>query len=410
MIKKVFYFAFPVLIMTLAAEAILRMMIAIKLIPFVAGQAELLSSYQIMPMFNHPVATYDTTSGFRWVPGQHQSLKICKGKIVFYNDFKVNSSGFVSGFNYKNERNGKKKRYLVFGDSFTDGYFLKENWPSRCNRMLRKNQIDVELYNYALNGNGLLAWSRLLRQLQQDSMTYDGIILAVFANDLQRELFVWKTDSEKSCFGWVKAQDLPAKNLTCLNNIKAPKGLQQLLFELKKGPQSLWNEGMLLPIYAAGAYKMVFDGLNLRREQKKLSETFIWKEEFRIADIDNSYFQKKYGAEKTDPLMDLLEQCNKQGKEIILAAVPEEAGLQLTKQNIRTIPASEMQYLCRKFGTKFVDGYQLLSEEGLPEDYFLPNDGHWNQKGSDYFAEGMYRILSASNKIYENADPVRREK
>lgn len=410
MIKKSFYIIFLLLGLLLAAEGILRLMIAIKIVPYISIRPELLSSYQIMPMFNHPVTVFDSITGFRWVPGQHQCLKICKGKVVFYNDFKINSSGFVSGLTYKKERNGKKKRYLVFGDSFTDGYFLKENWPSRCNRMLREKQVEVELYNFALNGNGLCAWSGLLHQLQQDSMIYDGIILAVFANDLQRDLFVWNTDNEKSCFGWIKAQDFPGKNLSCLNNIKAPKGLQQLLFELKKGPQSLWKEGLLLPIYTVGTYKMISEGFKLRQEQKKLSNAFIRNEKFRITDVGDTYFKNKYGTEKTALLMELLKQCKSQGKEIILSAVPDQAGLKLTKQNIRTIPASEMQYLSRKIGTGYLDGYQLLSEEGDPDSYFLPMDGHWNQKGSDYFAEGMYRILLNSNKPYENPDTVRRQK
>jgi hypothetical protein len=411
MAKKIIYIPLFIIGLIISAECLIRLFISIKILPFVAGQAELLSSYQIMPMFNHPVSRYDELTGFRWIPGQHQTLKICQGKTIFYNDFKVNNSGFVSGFNYKKERNGTKKRYLVLGDSFTDGYYLKENWPSHCNRLIRNENLDLELYNYALNGNGLTAWHRIYKQWIADSMAFDGLIIAVFANDLQRDLFVWTSGKSQSCFGWKAPNSLlldSFAHLPCISNIKPAKGLQQLLFEMNDGPKSLWESGLLLPFYAKATLHMISGSMEFKTEQRKLSEKFIWNEKFSAQQLSEKYFIEKYGSEKAEMLFSMLEDLRKNNKEVILASVPDQYGLKLSRSGKRTIPSAELQFLSRKFGTRFLDGYQWLAEQGKPEDFFLPMDGHWNQKGSDYFAEGIFGILTSSIHIHENPDSLRR--
>jgi hypothetical protein len=222
---------------------------------------------------------------------------------------------------------------------------------------------------------------------------------------------VWTSGKSQSCFGWKAPNSLlldSFAHLPCISNIKPAKGLQQLLFEMNDGPKSLWESGLLLPFYAKATLHMISGSMEFKTEQRKLSEKFIWNEKFSAQQLSEKYFIEKYGSEKAEMLFSMLEDLRKNNKEVILASVPDQYGLELSRSGKRTIPSAELQFLSRKFGTRFLDGYQWLAEQGKPEDFFLPMDGHWNQKGSDYFAEGIFGILTSSIHIHENPDSLRR--
>src|SRR5690606_19137181 len=104
------------------------------------------------------------------------------------------------------------------GDSFTDGYFLRKNWVDQVNEMYRKDSIPIELYSFSVNGGGIRNWYQIYQNIIRSKFEFDGVIFAVFGNDLMRDFFVLHQDAEHELYKYYihipnqKEVDLDLKN------------------------------------------------------------------------------------------------------------------------------------------------------------------------------------------------------
>ena len=96
----------------------------------------------------------------------------------------TNSFGFRNEADFINRKN-KKKRILLFGDSFTAGDNISHGY--RFSDLLNQNLTDVEIYNYAINGTG--TDQQFLIYLNEcKHIEYDLIILCLTVENIKRNL------------------------------------------------------------------------------------------------------------------------------------------------------------------------------------------------------------------------------
>ncbi len=94
---------------------------------------------------------------------------------------KTNSSGFRSNIEFQNKK-GKRKRILFFGDSNTAGDGVDNN--ERYTELIGK-ELDCDVYNYAISGTGtdqqFLIWENYAKKVDADL-----IVLGVLVENIER--------------------------------------------------------------------------------------------------------------------------------------------------------------------------------------------------------------------------------
>lgn len=96
---------------------------------------------------------------------------------------RTNESGFRSNYDFATERNGQKRRILLFGDSFTAGEGVSNG--QRYSDFLEKLVPDLEVYNYGLPATGL-DQHYLIYQEYAQNIEHDLLVIAVFVENIRR--------------------------------------------------------------------------------------------------------------------------------------------------------------------------------------------------------------------------------
>lgn len=131
---------------------------------------------------------FDPIRGIRLEPVASRYARITDGTLEYIGHARGNNQGFPDRDDFQPGRSAPGRRRLaVFGDSFTAGQFLQVDWPDRVEDLTRETAAPLELLNFAIDGGGLGNWwSVLTRIVQADKYQIDGVVFAVFADDLRR--------------------------------------------------------------------------------------------------------------------------------------------------------------------------------------------------------------------------------
>jgi hypothetical protein len=395
---KIIKICFKTICFILVLELLVQLGVWVHIIPYFHPLDNAYYNFNLVPYFSKPCCAQDTISGFRWLNTEAQVLKICRGKIVFRQTIHANNAGFISPSNFEpQKRDSTVFRWLIFGDSFTDGYFLSNNWPSAVTEILQSRNISsIELHSFALNGSGIKTWSRIFEWLNKNNYEYDGIILACFGNDLSRDYFVMQHQNEYCFYGWsdslypnVYASLQKEKKIVDFPSAAKPD-------ELLAGRQTNTTAQLLLPYYFHLLYTDIKQNLLLKSQAGDLYKKHILPDNKQLP--DNKYLQYKYGKERYGMLQNLLALCRQKNKRIILASVPEEKGVGYTKAGGAIQLNRELIFLAAQYHALFFDGYKVFAKTREKELY-LPYDGHWNQQGSDLFARQIAVTIIDSAKM-----------
>ena len=361
----------------------------------------------IIPFFNHPCTKFDPVSGYRWKPGISRTVKVANGNLVFDNRFQANAQGYISPTDYFPQKlDTTKTRFLVFGDSFTAAYYLKKTWTEEANdRFFQHSQEKgPELYNFGLNGGGITGWNKIFFNEIVPKYDFDGIVIAVFANDLSRDQFILHAEDRKIYFGWRKEQPKDGtafrnelqRDLDSLNLILADSKLDSLINSCefssyyKKGDKKVFPFFQLLNRTSNWLAKQ----LAMSRHKKNIGGLYATYID-PVNLVTTESLKGKYGPEKQHLLEEMIQYAKTYGKEVIFAAIPEVYGIGLNKKGKITAVQQELAWLAQNYQAKYFDGYAGYADMDAEEvsAHFLPYDGHWNQKGSDKFAVEFERFF-----------------
>lgn len=150
-------------------------------------------SYWIQQDIGQPATVqFDAIRGYRlldrptpWACMATDGTVQTRGQLV------GNSLGFPDRDDFGPQRSDAEQiRIAVFGDSFTAGQYLEKNWPDAAEDIAEPGK-KIRFLNFAVDGAGLANWwSVLTRLVEAEDFELDGVVFAVFGNDLWRPFFV----------------------------------------------------------------------------------------------------------------------------------------------------------------------------------------------------------------------------
>jgi hypothetical protein len=122
---------------------------------------------------------YHPAVGFRFIPETKVRMPHEGGGYLL----KTNETGFRYDKPFDAERNGDRKRVLLFGDSFTAGEGVSNG--QRYSDFLEKYLPGTEFYNFGLPATGLDQHYLIYKEFAQ-GIEHDLLIIAVFVENVRR--------------------------------------------------------------------------------------------------------------------------------------------------------------------------------------------------------------------------------
>lgn len=316
---------------------------------------------------------FDPVLGYRLETTPSRTARITKGKPEYVGVLKGNAQGFPGRDEFgPRRRSPHTKRIAVFGDSFTAGTNLQTKWPDRVADRWREAGRHVELLNLAQDAVGLGNWwSVLTRKLEREHYELDGIVFAIYEEDLQRR-FGFADHSDKThqwgaAPGW-DPRTFPATLDEARRAMTRAGGHLLTTADFDDALRGTWRPPVdrRFRLVVAGWLSIGPDRLG-RWLRTVTSPTF---DEGQAAFI--AHF-RRFIRERNLPAH--------------VFTVPSRARLLGTRDPAPDI--KEARLFAREIGAEFVDGVEAF-ERLSPEEvrgHWLPYDGHWNQLGSDRFAQ-----------------------
>jgi hypothetical protein len=325
-------------------------------------------------------------SGYRYMPGKIRYKRIFNGKVLFDNTFQVNNMGFISNVDFKHSKTSDTYRFIVLGDSFTSGEYISESWPSKLNYEFNSDSINYEFYSFALGGGGFLnSYNQFFYEVIPN-YNFDAVILAIFGDDIKRDMIY--ADCVNGEVFYYRSTEI-IKQIEDFERIEFNRNIGAVLSDFDS-EKNLLDLGALQRPYPIMSY--VLNSLFMRElNQKRLA----YYKEIAVVNNTNSEtvycsndFIKRYGLAKYNYFIDMVNYCDENSKPMILVSIPGKELVEWYKEEPLVIN-QELEFLSDTFNLYYFDTYPQfakLSEESL-DSLFIYYDGHWNQKGSDYFSE-----------------------
>jgi hypothetical protein len=281
-------------------------------------------------------------------------------------------------------------RFIVLGDSFTAGEYLQTSWPSRLNTYAFGDSVKYEFYSFAMGGSGFAKWYSQFFNEIVPNYNFDAVIIAVFGDDFKRDMLYGDCKNGKVMYyksntlidslsinadkiNWVEAAQYNSNN-DLLARISLPNGLllQNVLFEL-------------------------LNHFEISKKNQDYYKSISIKKDNSSDSYCGDDFISRYGQQKFDYLSEVLTYCSQNKKPVVIVSVPSLELLEWSHYDDFVLN-KELEFIADTFDLKFFNSYPYFSKlkQDKLDSMFIENDGHWNQCGSDYFADAFYLYLKDS--------------
>lgn len=329
-------------------------------------------------------AVPDSIRGYRWQGDSIRYFKHRMGKLVFDNTFLPNQQGWIMHQNYSlNKTDSNTTRWMLFGNSFSAGIMLRENMPNRIQQRFDEATSGPrsELYSFSSEGVGLMNWHSTLNKEVIPQYEFDGVILSVYEDNLYRGFTVMQI-KEGDCF-IVRTDSADWRDGT--PDFSAEPSYDNSNFYYKNQHINVFIEQPPKPF--KWPLKNLIFSLFKSRNQVPLS--------IRQAATSMEDLKQKLGRRKLGMLREIVAWCKQENKPLVLTSIPAKKLLLDTESGQKNWHQLEMELIAETYELPYFDGYEVfknLSPEEL-DTYWLQYDGHWNQKGSDLFADTFAQYL-----------------
>ena len=370
---------------------------------FLYGRTE--TVYPALNAINKPNVHFNPKTGYKWDSNDTcRCVRIGENVVIFDNKFVTNNYGYVTHNEfYTQKQDAIKKRYMVLGDSFTAALFLESNWVDRVNELSQESGNDsIEFYPFGVDGGGVLNWHAIFFNEIVPEFHFDGVIIASFFDDLNRDLQIYNSENgscimtgfdslpnQKKFIKQQKKQGRIAWEVKSDKEIDTFKKNKEVKLRSKRNEWTLSFVKRIAPLIIRAYY-------NFNHIRK------YYKED---ADI-NQLIHLFYPSHKINRLYEIIEYCKNNNKEVIITSIPnkESIGRDYVSKNQKSIQHIELSYIAKKYNTLYFDGFEVYDEFSKEEidSYWLKYDGHWNQKGSDLYANSFARWFAQSKLNNQN--------
>ncbi len=321
---------------------------------------------------------FDGDRGLWLNSGPVRHAQFTNGTLEYLAHFYGNNAGFPDKDEFGPARaNPRARRLAAFGDSFTAAPFLETNWPDVVED-IAGGQLD--LVNVAVDGAGLANWhSVLTRVLDPQDYQLDGLVFAVFGNDLDRNFFIGDGENyHQVVFHYVEDWN-PA------TWPRTPEAAKQLL-EGRPG----------MALLDTPTFNAVLNGetrFDLPRPWTLRAAPLVWSW-MRGQPVSAAAPLFTPGQEQLIQEIAALAKRRNWTVQVVHVPLREQLIAGWTVIPEQTLRFAEM------LGAECLNGsdaFAGLDEPGVRQ-HWLPYDGHWNQAGSDRFAHHLLESLLSRAK------------
>lgn len=329
-----------------------------------------------------PILQFDKRLGFRFCEGDIEKLMLNDGGIEYHSRPHGNELGFLDRDNPQpRRRDDTTFRIAVLGDSFTCASFLDTNWPDRAERLAAESGFALELINCAQDGGGLANWAAVVENLLvADKFEIDGLLFAVFEDDLTRRLMLADVAGDGSVLlgrapGWDPA-GYPQSRGAALDLMR-PVNVRVV------APTTF---ARIAQTGRPPFRPVLFDGA-------RILLPLLWAEPDKANELSSPARQAL--------LARMTGQIKDRGWPCLVAYLPRNlhmsppANIVGIENYYPPVVMSDLRQFAQRLSAATLDGsgmhHGLSREEALA--LWFPHDGHWNEKGSDRFAEFVLPYL-----------------
>ena len=326
------------------------------------------------------IVHFDAISGVRLTPIPTRVAKFSHGEMEFQMIMHGNNAGFPdrNDFNAYIDEPGVI-RIAVLGDSFSAAQYLERDWTEMVEALAQQVGLSVEMLNFSVSGGGLANWwSVVTRLLDAQDYQLDGLIFAVYEEDLQRRFyFSDHRGYQRHRFAYASSwepEQWPATLAQAQPYLKPSRGfiLDPPVYE-----QAL--TGDWLPADSPPPWR-AYALLHLRKLLKTSYSNLVSIER----PVLNPAQQRLIG--------DIASYAKARSLPVMVASIPSRESLLNG-----TAMGEDIKQFAELLNASLIDGYQLfvdLTEQEIRERW-LPYDGHWGQLGSDEFAVHVWQAMQS---------------
>jgi len=330
-------------------------------------------------------ASYDTVRfdpdiGYRLGPRPARYARFTHGELEFDGVLRGNGSGFADRSDFF-PASAHGLRIAVLGDSNSMLHTLEFTWPARVEDLQAETGRPLRLLNFSVYGGGLATWWCIVeRELIANEYEIDAIIFPVYDrgnwNDFQRSFFIWDHRTGTSLFGMASSWD-PGAWPTSWEAAQALVTPMQYTYVLNSDEFERFLSGKMRP-----DLPRPWDAYLLRHVVNGGAEKGKWTPRGRPPVAKDDFV-----PEQTALVEEMAAHCRANGWPVLVIRVPGRRPLLNHWE-----PSPHLKRFTEIFDAAFIDGADAFA--GLTREevraHWYPHDGHWNQRGSDRFAEYVH--------------------
>jgi hypothetical protein len=330
-----------------------------------------------------------------WLPSVPvRSACVANGKLEWVGLLHGNAQGFPSWHDYTPKRSKPLvKRIAVFGDSMTQEHFLGRSWPERAQELTECQDEPVEFLNFSLWGSGLTNWwSIITKILEKEDYEIDGVVFAVTEDSLLRSL---------TLFTVVDSADSQRKLLLTRWPSFDPRSLPSTEFEVRRAIQDKGDS-------RASVYWMVPSAEFDRVLQGEWPAQVPHR--FRLALATSLYRSARtlllplprepsegidlFASGRKGLIDDMGSYVERRRLPVLVVQIPGRRTA-LKERAPTMVHLDRAKAFAQALGGAFLNGGEMFAGMSPTEirNYYFPRDVHWNQNGSDRFADFIVKNL-----------------
>jgi hypothetical protein len=356
-------------------------------------------------LFEHPGETvrFDPQIGYSLAGTPSRVLRVTYGKTETVGYFRGNAQGFADRDDFTVKRSDDhQRRIAILGDSFSAAQSsIPLSWPDRFEDLSATGiERPVVLLNFSQWGAGLANWASILRNLiVKDGYDIDEVIFAVAWDDLDRRFALFGELDGTVNFAYTPSWEVAAQPKTVeeahalLKNHVEPRSYVVSTAEFEAAMVGRWKPPSKWRLRVSTRVADLFSERLRAFRKTSQSNDMTAFDPNQLSLIED---MKRFIAEHSLPVTvvyipfreELLHPESETPLEFISGA--RYADLRVSVDRARRF--------AEILGAKFIDGreaFRGLSAAEVKENWF-PYDGHWNQTGSNRFADFMMTRLKAS--------------
>jgi hypothetical protein len=327
---------------------------------------------------------FDPILGYRISQNPVRFARVTNGTVEYVGTFHGNAQGFHSAKDFTVKKPaGIKHRDILLGDCFSSGTYIEKNWPTR----VEASFADRELLNFSVDGVGLANWwSILARYIEPNQYEFDSVIFAAIANDLNRPFVVADCRRDTSVMiGYsVWSPDsfaLDSKKAFHILNYLTMRKVSPVDFDasIAEGRlhQGSERRSLTRPRLATWVAHELFPA------PMPLKEPPPYTPACPVPKVRPCSGDGSFNALQMSIILDIRDRLARRHTPVTVIYIPGRDELLAHRDE-----SARVRRFAELLGARFLDGsaaYRALKETEIRACY-LPYDGHWNQKGSDRFA------------------------